>query len=284
MSTWPLLQRNKIEDSKINVVVQAIADAPVPEDDVAATGTPVRLDEETPELRDVKSEPSEHTSLESTEANGDQAQVVVKSESAEAADVSIAAESTNDVTPMAVDEQNLESGRGRAPERHESQGMKLKRLAVKVIIPAVHTLPVLMETIVKLLEEWAALETGYRIPKRVVVVGYPLFSMAPRIDLSSRMPLQILFWNRHHLQSKKSGRTNEQRFSKNQCSTGFLLLPPFLPPKGDGGVPSGLHSKGGTAPNPPSHRRKRLLRLLLLPPEPQQRPPPFRRSKKRRGN
>ena len=81
VSTWPLLQRNKIEDSKINVAVQALADAPVPEDEMAnGTVKP----EEAMKPQEIKTEPSESTTLESTETN--QPQPFIKSESTESAD------------------------------------------------------------------------------------------------------------------------------------------------------------------------------------------------------
>lgn len=134
VSTWPLLQRNKIEDSKINVAVQAIADVPVPEDGVAVADETVKS-EETPKAQEVKSEPLESTNLGSAEANADQPQSVIKSENAESADVPISTDSANDVAPMTVDEPNLASERGRATERHENQAVKLKRLATKVFVP-----------------------------------------------------------------------------------------------------------------------------------------------------
>ena len=135
VSTWPLLQRNKIEDSKINVAIQAIADVPIQEGEAAAAGTPVKSDEEISKLQEVKVEPSEYTDPESTETHVDHAQAVDKSENAEPIDELAPTEPSNGVTPMAVDEKNLQPGRGRAPERHESQIMRLKRLATKVLIP-----------------------------------------------------------------------------------------------------------------------------------------------------
>lgn len=134
VSTWPLLQRNKIEDSKINVAVQAIADVPVPDDETTAVNGAVGCGE-TPKPQEVKTEPSEPTNLESTKTNADQPSPVIKSESAEPADVPVSTDSTNDVTPMMVDELNPESERGRTTERHENQTTKLKRLATKVPIP-----------------------------------------------------------------------------------------------------------------------------------------------------
>ena len=132
LSTWPLLQRNKIEDSKINVVVQAIADVSTPEDETTAADVPVQPKEETPKPQEVKTEPSEPTNLEATKTNADQPQAAIKSESGEPAAVPISTDSTDGATPMTVDELNLEPERGRAPERHESQATKLKRLATKV--------------------------------------------------------------------------------------------------------------------------------------------------------
>ena len=128
VSTWPLLQRNKIEDSKINLAVQTIADASIPESEVTAANTLVKSDEEISEPQEVKVEGSTATSM-------DQALAIVKSENAEPADAPISTGSTNGVTPMTVDEPNLEPERGRASERHECQAMKLKRLATKVLFP-----------------------------------------------------------------------------------------------------------------------------------------------------
>jgi hypothetical protein len=133
VSTWPLLQRNKIEDSKINIAVQAIADAAIQQDEVTVAGAPVKC-EETPKPPELKPEPSELASPGSTQPNPDQPPSLIKSENAESADLPVSVDSTNGVTPMAVDEQTLESGRGRISERHESQTMKLKRLATKVIV------------------------------------------------------------------------------------------------------------------------------------------------------
>lgn len=76
--------------------------------------------------------------------------------------------------------------------------------------------PVLIGVITQLLEGWAALETGYRIPKRMVVVGYFLFWADTYIDPGPRMLMTNLSENRHLPQPKKSDRTNESRFSKNQ--------------------------------------------------------------------
>ena len=135
VSTWPLLQRNKIEDSKINVALQAIADVPIPEGETTAADAPVKPDEEISKHQEVKDEPSGSANLESTATSVDQALAVVKSENAELADVQISTESANDVTPMTVDEPNPEPERGRAAERQESQALKLKRLATKVFLP-----------------------------------------------------------------------------------------------------------------------------------------------------
>lgn len=134
VSTWPLLQRNKIEDSQINAAVQAIADAPVPEDEMAVANGVVKPGE-SPKPQEVKTESSEPTNAVPTETNVDQPQSVIKSENAEPADVPVSTDSANDVTPIAVDEQNLECERGRTTERHESQAVKLKRLATKVVVP-----------------------------------------------------------------------------------------------------------------------------------------------------
>jgi len=134
VSTWPLLQRNKIEDSKINLAMQAIADAPVPEDEVAVADGHVEPKEETPKPQEVKAEPSDPTGLESTKANADQPRAGVKSEDTEPADFPLSTDSTNGVTPMAVDRPDLESERGRVPERHESQAVKLRRLATEVFV------------------------------------------------------------------------------------------------------------------------------------------------------
>ena len=131
VSAWPLLQRNKIEDSKINVAVQGIADAPIPEGETTVAAGAVKP-EETPKLQEVKIECSEPTILEPTEKNADEPQSVIKPENAEPADVLGSTDSTNDATPMTVDEPTLQSERGRTAERHESQTMKLKRLATKV--------------------------------------------------------------------------------------------------------------------------------------------------------
>lgn len=131
VSTWPLLQRNKIEDSKINVAVQAIADAPIPEDEMAvADGT--AKPEETTRPQEIKAEPSESTILESTETNTDQPQSFIKSENTEPIYLPISTDSTNDVIPMMVDEPNFESESRRTTERHESQAVRMKRLATKV--------------------------------------------------------------------------------------------------------------------------------------------------------
>ena len=134
VSTWPLLQRNKIEDSKINVAVQAIADVLVPEDETVMVDGAVKL-EETTKSQEIKAEPSESTTLESTEANMDQPQSFIKSENTEPADPTVPTDSTNGVMPMTVDEPNPESERGRTAERHQSQAVKLKRLATKVCRP-----------------------------------------------------------------------------------------------------------------------------------------------------
>ena len=132
VSAWPLLQRNKIEDSKINVAVQGIADAPIPEGETTVAAGAVKP-EETPKLQEVKTECSEPTILEPTETNADEP--VIKREHAEPADILVSTDSTNDATPMTVDEPNLQSERGRTAERHESQAMKLKRFATKVFAP-----------------------------------------------------------------------------------------------------------------------------------------------------
>lgn len=128
VSTWPLLQRNKIEDSKINIAVQAIADVAVPEEEASVRS------KETPRPQELKTEPLELISPESTEPNADRPQSLIKFENVESAIVPVSVDSTDGVTSMAVDEPNLECGRGRTSERHESQAMKLKRLATKVIV------------------------------------------------------------------------------------------------------------------------------------------------------
>jgi len=135
VSTWPLLQRNKIEDSKINVTLRTIADAPIPEGEATAADTPVKFKEEILEPAGVKVELPTPADLGSTTTSMDQAPAVVKSENGEPADAPISPESTNDVTPMTVDEPNFESERGRTSERHESQAVKLKRLATRVLFP-----------------------------------------------------------------------------------------------------------------------------------------------------
>ena len=135
VSTWPLLQRNKIEDSKINLAMQTIADAPIPEGEATAVNTPVKSDEEISELQEVKVEPLGSANLGPTATSVDQALAVVKSENAEPAGAPISTEATDDLTPMMVDESNFESERGRTSERHESQAVKLKRLATKVLLP-----------------------------------------------------------------------------------------------------------------------------------------------------
>lgn len=131
VSTWPLLQRNKIEDSKINVAVQAIADAVIPDCEVAAVDTSVRS-EDTPKPQEVKTEHLEPLISESAEPDVDQSQPSIKPENVDFADVPVSADSTNCVAPMAVDETNLQSEHGRTSERLESQAMKLRRLATKV--------------------------------------------------------------------------------------------------------------------------------------------------------
>ena len=141
--TWPLLQRNKIEDSKINIAVQAVADTVIPEDEATAADTSVKS-EETPKL---KPEPLELINPESTGSNTDQSPSLIKSENTESADVPVSVNSTNGVTSMAVDESSLESGRGRTSERHESQAMKLKRLATKVIFVVVHASVMLISAV-----------------------------------------------------------------------------------------------------------------------------------------
>jgi len=131
VSTWPLLQRNKIEDSKINIAVQAIADVPVPEDETTVAGGAVKP-EETTKPQEIKTEPSESTTLGSIEA--DQSQPAIKSENTEPACPPASTDSTNGVIPMVVDEPDLNSERGRTTERHETQAVKLKRLATKVFV------------------------------------------------------------------------------------------------------------------------------------------------------
>lgn len=131
VSTWPLLQRNKIEDSKINIAVQAIADTAATGGETTVIEVPVKS-EEVPLLQDVKAEPSESTSRDSAQPDGDQPQSVVKSENAEPADVPLLGDSINDMTQMVVDEPNPEPERCRTSERYESQATKLKRLATKV--------------------------------------------------------------------------------------------------------------------------------------------------------
>jgi hypothetical protein len=134
VSTWPLLQRNKVEDSQINIAVQAVADAAIPEGEATATDTIVKS-EETPTPQEVKTEPLEPTNLESTEPDAGQPQALIKSENAESADTPASVDHINGVTPMAVDGSNLASERGRVSEKHESQAMKLRRLATKVPMP-----------------------------------------------------------------------------------------------------------------------------------------------------
>jgi hypothetical protein len=131
---------------KINVAVQAIADAPVPEDETAVADG-VLKPEETRKPQEIKTEPSESITLESTETNADQPQSVIKSENTEPTDPTISTDSTDDVTPMTVDKPILESERGRTSERHESQAVKLKRLATKVFVQVTYTVPVLIEVI-----------------------------------------------------------------------------------------------------------------------------------------
>jgi len=130
ISTWPLLQRNKIEDSKINIAVQAIADAATPDNEA---NTSIKS-EGTPKPEEVKAESLEPASLQSTGKDADEPQPPIKSEDAGSAGVSVLAEPTNGLIPMVVDESNVESERGRTSERHESQAMKLKRLATKVFV------------------------------------------------------------------------------------------------------------------------------------------------------
>jgi len=134
VSTWPLLQRNKIEDSKINMAVQTIADVPVPEDETVAADGPVGPEEETAKPQEAETEPSEPTSLEPTKTNADQPLDGVKPENTEPAHLPLSTDSTNGVTPITVDGPNLESERGRVSERHESQAVKLRRLATKVLV------------------------------------------------------------------------------------------------------------------------------------------------------
>ena len=134
VSTWPLLQRNKIEDSKINIALQAIADVPLPEDDMPVTDGAVKP-EDAPETQEVKAEPLEPANPGLIEGDVDWPQSAVKSENTESADLAVSTDPANDAMPMTIDEPNLESGRGRTTERHESQAVKLKRLATKVFIP-----------------------------------------------------------------------------------------------------------------------------------------------------
>jgi hypothetical protein len=134
VSTWPLLQRNKIDDSKINVAVQAIADAVTPECEATTADTSVKS-EDTPKPQEVKTELLELLISESAEPDMDQPQPSIKPEDVEFADVPVPANSANGVAPMSVDETNFPSEHGRTSERLESQAMKLKRLATKVLAP-----------------------------------------------------------------------------------------------------------------------------------------------------
>ena len=122
VSSWPLLQRNKIEDSKINVVLQAIADATIPKDEATAADT------------SVKSE-------------ADKLQSLIKSENVESVDVPISVDSTNGATATSVNEPNLEFGRGRTSERHECQAIRLKHLATEVIFAVLHTVVMLISAV-----------------------------------------------------------------------------------------------------------------------------------------
>lgn len=133
VSTWPLLQRNKIEDSKINIAVQAIADTTIPEDDVMVAETLVKP-EETPKPQELKTEPSESANPEPIEPTADQSLPLIKSENPESVDIPVPVDPTNCATSMVVDELNLEFGRSRTSERLESQAMRLKRLASKVTV------------------------------------------------------------------------------------------------------------------------------------------------------
>jgi hypothetical protein len=92
--------------------------------------------------------------------------------------------------------------------------------------------------------------------------------------------MTILFENRRLLQLKKSGRTNEPRFSKNQHSTGFLLLPLLSPAKGYGMAARLMH---GSVPSILSNQQKRPLRQLLLLLEPRQLPPPSEGRRRGKG-
>lgn len=133
ISTWPLLQRNKIEDSKINIAVQAIADAPLPEDEIPVADGAVKP-QEIQKAQEVKAEPLEQVNPGLVEGDAGQPQSTVKSENTESADLPASTGSANDLIPMKVDESNSECGRGRTTERHESQAVKLKRLATRVFI------------------------------------------------------------------------------------------------------------------------------------------------------
>ena len=136
---------------------------------------------------------------------------------------------------------------------------------------------------IQLLEEWGNLETGYRIPKRLTVVGCFSSFVDARVDHGPRMPTPNQSERLHLLQPRKSGRTSEPRFSKlrNQPSTGFLLPRPLPVTEGGQRCPD---LTGGSHPHPLSHRRKSPSMRSLLRHEPQQWPPPFRRLKKKRGN
>jgi hypothetical protein len=133
VSTWPLLQRNKIEDSKINVAVQAIADATIPDGETTTAETSAKPGE-TPKSQEPKAEPSEFTKPESIESSTNQSQHLIKSENLVSVDVPASVDTTNCVTPMVIDEPNFESWRSRTSERHESQSLKLKRLATMVSV------------------------------------------------------------------------------------------------------------------------------------------------------
>jgi hypothetical protein len=133
VSTWPLLQRNKIEDSKINIAMQTIADAAIPEDEGTMADMPMNS-EETLKPQVVKAEPSEPTPLETTETDEDHPQPLIKSENAEPAGVPLSEDFTDGAVAMTVDGSNLELERGRASERHESQALKLGRMATRVLV------------------------------------------------------------------------------------------------------------------------------------------------------
>lgn len=129
MSNWPLLQRNKIEDSKINIAVQAVIDGVVLEDEVTAADTLIKA-EEFPNPQDGKNEPPETTGQGENGTDVDH-QPSIKVENAESVDVPAPGDSVNGTTSMVVGESGPDE-RGRTSERHESQAAKLRRLATKV--------------------------------------------------------------------------------------------------------------------------------------------------------